>query len=324
MPAPINKTDTRQLGMTLIESMVAMTISTMLILGSIQMYAQARSNYRTTESISRMQENLRFSIDILVEDVRLAGYWGKTSSASSLEGQKDVTVTCRGNDVSAWIMQTTIPIVALQQESDLDPNCRGTNSRENSDVLIIRHAKNNQNTAPKNGAAQLRSNSQRGTFFDMDTDPGSTAMELDQVFDVAFSAYYISNESKYDASLPSLRRLSLIGNRIEDQEIIPGVENLQVQFGIDVAPIDGQIDMYVNGDDPRIATGSIVSTRLWLLVRSEKNEAGQGYSDNRGPYVTPDAGIEPIDPQGKDAADYPPTYRRMALSRTIALRNLMN
>jgi len=89
MHIKIKKTGTRQQGMTLIESMVAMAISSVLILGSIQMYAQARSNYRTTESVSRMQENLRFSIDILDEDVRLAGYWGKTSSASSLEGQSD-------------------------------------------------------------------------------------------------------------------------------------------------------------------------------------------------------------------------------------------
>jgi len=310
--------------MTLIESMVAMTISTVLILGSIQMYAQARSNYRTTESVSRMQENLRFSIDILDEDVRLAGYWGKTSSAASLEGQNDVTVTCQGNDVSAWIMQTKKPIVALQQEGNLDPNCRGTNPRDNSDVLILRHAKNDQNTVPKNDAVQIRSNSRRGAFFDKDTDPGSTAMENDQVFDVSFSAYYISNESKYDASLPSLRRLSLVDNRIEDQEIIPGVENLQVQFGIDIAPVDGQIDMYVNGDDPRINNGAIISARLWLLVRSEQDEAGLGYTDRRGPYVTPDAGIDPIDPLGQDAADYPPTYRRMALNRTIVLRNLQN
>jgi hypothetical protein len=118
--------------------------------------------------------------------------------------------------------------------------------------------------------------------------------------------------------------LSLVGNRIEDQEIIPGVENLQVQFGIDIAPVDGQIDMYVNGDDPRIDTGSIISTRLWLLVRSEQNEAGQGYTDTRGPYVTPDAGIGAIDPLDNDSVEYPPTYRRMALSRTIVLRNLMN
>ena len=165
---------------------------------------------------------------------------------------------------------------------------------------------------------QIQSNSNNGKFFDDGIEPGIVD---GKTFDVAFSAYYVSNESKYDANLPSLRRLSLVNNRIEDQEIIPGVENLQVQFGIDTAPVDGQIDRYVNGDDLLINTGSIVSARLWLLVRSEQNEAGQGYTDKRGPYVTPDASVDPIDPLDEDAADYPPTYRRMALSRTIVLRN---
>jgi len=307
----------RQRGMTLIETMVAMTISSILILGSIQMYAQARSNYRTTESVARMQENLRFSIDILDDDVRLAGFWGKTNSPSRLDGQGDVTVTCDGNNVTNWVIKTDTPINALQQESELLDDCPGTNPREKSDILIVRHAAVAQNTDVKIGVVQLKSNGSVGAFFDNGIEPGT---QNGQVFDVEFNAYYISNESKYDVNLPSLRRLSLVGNRIEDQEIIPGVENLQVQFGIDSIG-DGQIDMYVNGDDARIDTSTIIATRLWLLVRSEQNEAGQGYKDNKGPYETPDESIAAIDPLGDDAANYPPTFRRMALSRTIVMRN---
>jgi len=311
----------RQQGMTLIETMVAMTISSILILGSIQMYAQARSNYRTTESVARMQENLRFSIDILDDDVRLAGFWGKTDSSSSLQGQADVTVTCQGNDVTGWVMQTNAPIAALQRELDLPADCRGTNPRVNSDVLLVRHATVNQDTVAQNGVVQIQTNGSLGAFFDNGIAP-STASLNGKIFDVAFNAYYVSNVSKYDANLPSLRRLSLVGNRIEDQEIIPGVENLQIQFGIDSTG-DGQVDMYVDGDDVRLATSTIIGTRLWLLVRSEQNEAGQGYKDKKGPYQTPDASGLQVGPT-IDADDYPPTYRRMALSRTIVMRNRVN
>jgi type IV pilus assembly protein PilW len=317
MHTAITTTISRQRGMTLIETMVAMTISSILILGSIQMYAQARSNYRTTESVARMQENLRFSIDILDDDVRLAGFWGKTNLPSRLAGQGDVTVTCNGNNVTNWVIKTNTPINALQQESELLDVCPGTNPREKSDILIVRHATVAQDTVAQDGVVQLKSNGSVGAFFDNGIEPGTLN---GQVFDVEFNAYYISNESKYDLDLPSLRRLSLVGNRIEDQEIIPGVENLQVQFGIDSTD-DGNIYMYVNGDDARIDTSTIIATRLWLLVRSEQNEAGQGYEDNKGPYESPDASIASIDPLGDDAANYPPTFRRMALSRTIVMRN---
>jgi len=319
----------RQAGMTLIETMVAMTISSVLILGSIQMYAQARSNYRTTESIARMQENLRFSIEILDEDIRLAGFWGKTNAATGrLDGQADVTVTCDGNNVTAWVMDTANPLAgtvspinALQQESDLPAGCRGTNPRINSDVLVVRHAATDQNTVVQDGVVQIQSNGSLGTFFDNGVEP-DRASQNGKVFDVAFSAYYVSDESKYDENLPSLHRLSLQKNRIEDQEIIPGVENLQVQFGIDTTS-DGQVDMYVDGDDARLGGNTLISTRIWLLVRSEKNEVGQGYIDNKGPYQTPDGSGLQIDPLN-DADNYPPTFRRMALSRTIVMRNRVN
>jgi len=314
----------RQHGMTLIETMVAMTISSVLILGSIQMYAQSRSSYRTAESVARMQENLRFSIDILDEDVRLAGYWGKTNSTTgNLLFRDQVVVMCKGNDVTPWVMDTLNPvpntvdaISTLQQVPD---ECPATNPRDNSDVLIVRHAAANQNAVAQNGIVQIQSNGSLGAFFDGDIPPAD-ASENGAIFDVSFNAYYVSNESKYDANLPSLRRLSLVGNRIEDQEIIPGVENLQVQFGINQTG-GSEITMYVDGDDVQ-SSDTVISVRLWLMVRSEQNEAGQGYVDNKGPYQIPGSAVE-IGPT-IDADDYPPTFRRMALSRTIVLRNFAN
>jgi len=332
MRIAIQTTHRRQHGMTLIETMVAMTISSVLILGSIQMYAQARSSYRTAESVARMQENLRFSIDILDEDVRLAGFWGKSSSAhAELRHGDTVTVTCDGNDVTAWVMDTEVPnnnlvdpITALQTFNGLPDGCRAKakNPRANSDVLIVRHATADQNTLARNDVVQIQSNGSLGAFFDNGIPPDDAQLN-GQIFDVVFNAYYVSNESKYDLSLPSLRRLSLAGSRIEDQEIIPGVENLQVQFGINRTG-GPEIELYVDGDDVQDGD-TIISTRLWLLVRSEQNEAGQGYEDTKGPYVTPDADVPTIDPlSDTDAANYPPTYRRMALSRTIVMRNRTN
>ncbi len=316
----------RQRGMTLIETMVAMTISSVLILGSIQMYAQARSSYRTAESVARMQENLRFSIDILNEDIRLAGFWGKTNANGDLRRRNAVAVTCNGVDVTSWILDTGTPgrlaaISALQQASDLpfDADCPATAPRENSDVLIVRHAAADQNVDPNDGDLQIQSNGSLGAFFDNGVPP-EDALLNGEIFDVVFNAYYVSNESKYDSTLPSLRRLSLVGNRIEDQEIIPGVENLQIQFGIIRAP-DTELSMYVDGDDV-MAADTIVSARLWLLVRSEQNEAGQGYVDIKGPYQIPGSAVE-IGPT-IDADQYPPTFRRTALSQTIVLRNLVN
>ncbi|MDH3977325.1 MAG: PilW family protein [Gammaproteobacteria bacterium] len=307
-----------QTGMTLIETMVAMAISSFLILGSFQVYTQARSTYRTAESLARLQENLRFSTEIIDEDIKLAGFWGQTTTSANLQGQSNVVVTCDGDNVTDWTIgsdrQNIEPIEALEDAGDLP--CPTSLARTNSDVLILRHAESEQNVFATAGKVQVKSNGSAGEFFVDGAEP-ATASPDGQIFDVAFNAYYISNESKYDANVPSLKRLSLSGDRIVDQEIVPGVENMQIQFGVDTDG-DNSIDMYIDSDDPRTATGKVLSVRLWLLVRSEKNEIAQGFKDERI-YITPDSDGLTINPATDDG--YPQTYRRTALSKTILLRN---
>ncbi|MGI9342342.1 MAG: PilW family protein, partial [Gammaproteobacteria bacterium] len=94
---------TAQNGMTLIETMVAMTISSVLILGAITVYSNARANYRTAENLARLQESLRFATDTLDQDIRLAGYWGRTNQAENIiDPAPAIVVMCGANNVSAW------------------------------------------------------------------------------------------------------------------------------------------------------------------------------------------------------------------------------
>ena len=104
-----------------------------------------------------------------------------------------------------------------------------------------------------------------------------------------------------------------------DQEVIPGVENLQVQFGIDTKG-NQDVNRYVDGDHPLAAPGAanIVAVRLWMLVRSETDEASLAFVDDRI-YTPADATLAPIDPGV--TAGFPETFRRLAVSKTIFLRN---
>lgn len=61
-------------GFTLIELMVAMALSMFLIGGLLLTYLSGRSAALEAETLSRMQENIRFASDYLVRDVRNAGF----------------------------------------------------------------------------------------------------------------------------------------------------------------------------------------------------------------------------------------------------------
>ena len=119
--------------------------------------------------------------------------------------------------------------------------------------------------------------------------------------------------------VPTLRRKTLGVDSgapaVVDLEVAPGVENLQVMFGVDM-DADNSVDRYLNPGDPIITPGSagfvpvarILTARVWLVVRS----------------ISPELGIV-------DQTDYEPgdvdlgvpndEFRRLIVSKTILLRN---
>ena len=66
----------QQKGLTLIELMIAMVIGLLLLGGTISMFISNKRVYREQESMSRLQENARFAMTMLLHDIRMAGYTG--------------------------------------------------------------------------------------------------------------------------------------------------------------------------------------------------------------------------------------------------------
>ncbi len=308
--------------MTLVELMVAMLIGTFLIGGAITVYLQSQANYRTADSVARLQENIRFALDMLEADLRLAGYWGYAGQVTDSAAAAGIVISCSGastaqaTDLAFGELGT--PVEARDDNYDLA--CSGTAPRNNSDVLLIRHA-SARTAVPAVGQVQIISNPSGGRLFDNGVEP---SLEVPvETRDVVINAYYVGT-SGFDPNLPALRRLSLVDGgtqgQLQDEEVIPGIENLQVQFGLDTNN-DRAADRYVDGDHPLAAPGSdaqVVAVRLWVLVRSETNESGTGFTDT-AVYQPLDANLAPIQPG--ITPDTPAEFRRLAASKTVFLRN---
>lgn len=70
----------KQQGFSLTELMIALTISLILIFGIISIYISSKRGYALQDGMSRQQENARASLDVLLRDLRMAGY-PKTNTA---------------------------------------------------------------------------------------------------------------------------------------------------------------------------------------------------------------------------------------------------
>ena len=66
----------KQHGMTLVEVMVAITISLILLSGVAQIFLSSKQTYRMNEELARLQENGRLVLDVLAHDIRMTGYQG--------------------------------------------------------------------------------------------------------------------------------------------------------------------------------------------------------------------------------------------------------
>jgi type IV pilus assembly protein PilW len=307
--------------MTLIELMVSMTIGLFLSWGAFQVYFQSKGNYRAAEVMTRLQENARFALETIEPDLRLAGFWGRHSEAALMAPAAGIAITCDGLDVAEWALDFATPVEAVDDDYTLDCAAH-SDARPGSDVLVVRHA-SEMTMLPEAGKVQVQADLSLGAAFSDGVIPAGFGPDA-ETRDLVVHAYYVDNTSSFSAAIPSLRRQTLVnGAVIEDQEMITGVENLQVQFGLDTDG-DGSVERYVDPDSPAVTVGAVgfldearvVAVRVWLLVRSEESP-GPAFRDERE-YRPLDLNEEPITPA---EPLYPPQFQRIEITKTIFLRN---
>jgi len=173
--------------------------------------------------------------------------------------------------------------------------------------------------APQAGRLQIQTTRIQGQLFADGVVPAGFSPVDSTTHNLLVNTYYVAADSNLIPGVPTLRRKSLGivggGPGIVDQEIAPGVENMQIQLGIDVDE-DNTVDRYVNpGDavyDPDavgfIPGARVMTARVWLIVRGITIEVG----------IQQVRGFQPGDVNLGVPND---AFRRIQVSKTILLRN---
>ena len=322
-----------QTGLTLVELMVALAIGSFLIIGAIQIYNQSRQAFVVNESIARVQETAQFAMDTIETDLRMASNWGRNSRGLAVEGRSLVgDANPTGLTVPAptcgdtWAFDLGRPIDGSDNAYNLACGASG-GAAGNSDVITVRRA-SVQPVAPELGRLQIQSTRIQGELFETDTIPAAflpvtnnpiTGVPSSGTHNLMVNSYYVSPTSTLIPGVPTLRRKTLTVRNgvpvIEDQEVAPGVESIQLQLGIDVDQ-DNTVDRYVNpGDDvynpaadDYIPGVRVMTARIWLVVRGVTTEFG--LRDART-----------YQPGNVNMGQMNDSFRRLQVSKTILLRN---
>ena len=323
----------RQSGLTLVELMVALAIGSFLIIGAVQIYNQSRQAFVVNESIARVQETAQFAMDTIEADLRMASNWGRNSRGLAVEGRSlvgdanptglTVPIPTCGDD---WAFDLGLPIDGDDNGYTLPCGANG-GSVANSDVVTVRRV-SVQPVPLEAGRLQVQSTRIQGELFETGAVPGAflpvtnhpiTGAPSSATHNLMVNSYYVSPTSTLIPGVPTLRRKTLTVRNgapfIEDQEVAPGVENIQLQLGIDVDE-DNTVDRYVNPGseiyDPAaggyIPGARVMTARIWLVVRGVTTEFG--LQDNRA-YT----------PGNANMGQMSDSFRRLQVSKTILLRN---
>jgi len=354
----------RQRGLSLIELLVAMAIGAVLIFGATDVYVNSRNSYGVNENVTRLQETARYAMSVIEPDVRMSNYWGLLKGAGAVTNQAAQTAA-----PGAVAPGAAANVCGNNFAIDLGTNLQGDNNGGAANGIWLSATRQpgcNSLTDPDTGAvwttipvatADTLTVRRASVFTAVPTanvlnlcttrisgrlqsdNSACSAAPAGQVSNLIVDAYYIDRNSSQQAGLPALRRKTLSAGGVLqfiDQEIIPGVEDMQVQFGIDPFGNTGVATRYVDPDAVP-AAAQIVAVRVWLLVRSDTAEVG--FTDNaiyqygdrlQATGVTgnlnnlADAGKAYQPSLNPDATVLGPRHaRRLLISRTITVRNAL-
>jgi type IV pilus assembly protein PilW len=137
-----------QTGMTLIEIMIALLIGAFLVGGVLQIFINSKQTYRMQEGLSRLQENGRFALDFLANDIRMTGFIGCNNQA---------TLTNTLNTPTAFLYNFSKAIEGFESTSASawtpTINSAITSPLGDSDVITIRRADNQNFTVTTHAAS---------------------------------------------------------------------------------------------------------------------------------------------------------------------------
>lgn len=319
-------------GLSLIELMIAMTIGLFLLAGMVGIFISSSQSHNELEKASRQIENGRYASQMLREEVELAGYYGDYQPVSSTTWNTpaDPCSTTVANMGFSGTEPPSLPpgMFGYESSDTLSSGCITllTNKRAGTDVLVVRRT---STTAIETGSLQAGEyylqvsncendllafvlSNQAADFTLHSVRPAGTPAncltgDLNPLRKYMVRIYYIADcNTCADGGdgIPTLKMVELTaGGSFATYALAEGIENMQIEYGVDAAGDDGIADGYyaanglnINPAPDPLRWENVVSAKLFILARN--TETTPGYTDTKK-YIlnstgNPDTGIGPF------------------------------
>lgn len=330
-----------QRGLSLIELMISITIGLLILVALSTLFINQSKSRVELDKSNRMIDNGRYALELLSDDLMLAGYYGEFSPTSSVPAMPtsmpDPCSTAPSN-MSAALQLAVQGYDAAGPTSMIASAPCGLNYtagsnltlKPGSDILVVRRASTATPIVQGVGLAGIPYLQASLCQYDaqpylLDTNPanlklrtlGCTAISTTPyavLRQFVVDIYYVSPNDKVTAAgagdgIPTLKRMELDSNthQFVSTPLVEGIDYMQIEYGLDTNG-DGIADSFVGA--PLLADWpNVVAVKMHILARN--TEATKGYTDSKTYSLGPVAGtVTPGD-----------SYKRHAYTQFIRLIN---
>ena len=288
----------KQRGLSLIELMIAVALGIFITGGMITLFVNSSQSYRVQENLSRLQENGHFAINFLTQDIRMADYWGCLNSSVTIannldnpSGFDDFANAITATDNTGFNGSDSITIKRVDSSDTYVYQVPATVSADikvtpnsglaENDIVLV-------SDCSVGDIFQITSiNTSNGNFDNIvhntgavSAGPGNAEKILEkkygpdaQVYKMVYITYTIAAGA---GGQPALFRSI---NGAAAQELIEGIENMQIKYGVDT-DADNTPNFYVDSAGLTAAQmNQVTGVRISLVTTTlEDNLSTQAVS----------------------------------------------
>lgn len=309
----------RQAGLTLMELMVALAIGLIILVGLVTVFGTSNRTYLELNKIAQQIENGRFAVQLLSDDIGLAGYWGRSSASLAVPGT--LPDPCEKTNMADLRSATALQLQGYDAPASSPLSCvPAANHVPGTDILVVRRAgtqlaAGNGATIPAGALVPAEVYLQANADINNSANPliGAATASPEAVFtlknrdgtDIApirkyhVHIYFIAPCSipagggtvctgandDGGAPIPTLKRLALTVDSTGanlDMYLVPlveGIENFQIDYGIDTDADGTPNGAYVTAPAALTDWPNVVAVRVNILARN--TERTPGFTDDK-------------------------------------------
>ena len=317
-----------QQGFSLIEIFISLAVGTVLVAGVLSVFVSMKSTTTETTSFGALQENGRFAVQILTEDLMRVGFWGDLNGELTTNKLTQVPGQNGSDCIGEGANNTSFPQdVGHFREvwGETSVNSTGlsciTNAVSGSDILQIKRVVSST-TAEANiddDRYYMMTNMTIGAVFA--GDEATPTIDNGNIWEYQHHIYYVREDTVGTNKIPVLVKGWLRNGTnppIIFDPVVDGIEMIRFTYGVDTDN-DGVVNSFVSADNMTAqlwdneGDNQILAVTMYVLVRDIYPDYDY---ENKNTYTLGDISVDFIDANGDGD-----NYRRLLFSSTVTLYN---